>query len=176
MEKYLIHAKPTHAIIRPTIIFGQEGILINNIAWFLRHLPIFFIPGTGQYQLQPIFIEDLAQIAVDTGQADENMIIDTVGPETYTFFELINTIAEKIHSNSMIMHLPSAIVLNLLKAVGFYLKDVVMTSEELKGLMANLLVSKDPPIGKTKLSHWLEQNSDIIGKTYQSEIKRHYLL
>ena len=47
LEETLIHSSLSHAIIRPTVIFGDEDILINNIAWLLRHFPVFPIFGTA---------------------------------------------------------------------------------------------------------------------------------
>jgi NADH dehydrogenase len=53
-------------------------------------------------------------------------------------------------------------------------KDVVLTRDEVEGLMENLLVSKNPPTGKTRLSDWLNKNADSIGIRYSSELARHY--
>jgi len=47
VEKSLIDSGLSYAILRPTVIFGAKDILINNIAWFARHFPVFAIPGSG---------------------------------------------------------------------------------------------------------------------------------
>lgn len=105
LERTISQSRLSYAIIRPTVIFGTESILINNIAWLLRKFPIFAIPGSGDYQLQPVSVEDVAEIAVNAAHQDENMIIDAVGPETYTFDELVRLIVNKIHSKARIIHL-----------------------------------------------------------------------
>ena len=174
LEKAIINSKLSHAIIRPTVIFGTEDILINNIAWILRNFPAFAIPGNGSYRLQPIFVEDMAEIAVNAGQSEENMILDAVGPETYTFEEMVRLIAAKVNSKSKIVHLAPKIALSLSKLVGRMINDVVLTQDEVNGLMANLLVSDKPPIGKTRLSEWLSENRCKVGVKYASELGRHY--
>ena len=174
LEKYIIHSNLSYAIIRPTVIFGHEDILINNIAWFLTKFPVFAIPGDGNYQLQPVFVEDVAGIAVNAGQSNDNMIIDAVGPEIFKYEELIRLIADRVQSKAKIIHLRPGLALFLSKFIGYMVNDVVLTQDEVEGLMANLLVSKNPPTGKTRLSDWLNQHADTLGTHYASELNRHY--
>ena len=173
-EKAIIQSGLSYAIIRPTVIFGAEGILINNIAWLLRRFPIFAVPGSGKYRLQPVFVEDLAEIAVNAAHKDDSMIIDAAGPEIYTFDELVRLIATKIHSKARIIHLRPGHALFLSGLLGHVVKDVVLTRDEVKGLMADLLISEGPASGKTRLSDWLEENAGTVGTRYFSELKGHY--
>ena len=173
-EKAIIQSGLSYAIIRPTVIFGAEGILINNIAWLLRRFPIFAVPGSGEYRLQPVFVEDLAEIAVNAAHKDDSMIIDAAGPEIYTFDELVRLIATKIHSKARIIHLRPGHALFLSGLLGHVVKDVVLTRDEVKGLMADLLISEGPASGKTRLSDWLEENAGTVGMRYFSELKGHY--
>lgn len=174
VEKTIIQSVLSYAIIRPTVIFGAESILINNIAWLLRRFPVFAIPASGDYRLQPVFVEDVAEIAVSAAHQDENIIIDAVGPEIYTFNELIRLIAEKTHSRAKIIHLRPRLAFLLSMLVGYLVSDVVLTPDEVEGLMADLLVSEDPPTGRTRLSDWLVQNADSVGVKYFNELNRHY--
>lgn len=174
VEKAIRRSELSHAIIRPTVIFGPEGILINNIAWLLRRFPVLAVPGAGDYRLQPVFVEDVAEIAVSAGHQDDNVIIDAVGPETYTFDELVQLIAEKTHSRAKIIHLRPGLALFLSRLIGYVVKDVVLTRDEVEGLMASLLVSEGSPTGQTRLSDWLDQNAGGVGSKYASELNRHY--
>lgn len=174
LEKAVIHSGLSYAIVRPTVIFGHEDILINNIAWFLTKFPVFAIPGAGDYRLQPVFVEDVAGIAVNAGQSNDNMVLDAVGPEIFEYEELIRLIADRIQSKAKIIHLRQGLALFLSKFIGYMVNDVVLTRDEVEGLMSNLLVSKNPPTGKTRLSEWLTQNASIIGTSYASELARHY--
>ena len=174
LEEAITRSKLSHAIVRPTVIFGTGSILISNIAWLLKRFPIFAIPGSGEYRIQPVFVEDVAEIAVSAGHKDENMVIDAVGPEIYSFNELVRLIANKIHSRARIVHIRPGLVLLPAKLIGYAVKDVVLTRDEIDGLMANLLVSEGTPTAQTRLSEWLEHNADSIGTKYASELKRHY--
>ncbi|MFQ5805822.1 MAG: SDR family oxidoreductase [Phycisphaerae bacterium] len=174
LEDALRRSRLSYAIIRPTVVFGGEDVLINNIAWLLRRFPIFVLPGRGDYRLQPVFVEDLAEIAVNVGQRDDNVAIDAAGPEAYTFRELVRLIADTIGSRAAIVPGPRWAALTVARLIGYVTRDIVLTREEAEGLMADLLVSADPPRGQTRLSDWLNQNSDRVGSQYASELRRHF--
>ncbi|MBI2845449.1 MAG: NAD(P)H-binding protein [Chloroflexi bacterium] len=173
VEKAIMDSGFAYTIVRPTMTFGAEDILTNNIAWFLRKFPFFAIP-TGNYQIQPVFVGDVADIVVLASQEIHNMIVDAAGPETYTFGEMVSLIAKKIGSRTMIVPVPSEIALLLIKFLGLLVGDIVLTRDEMEGLVANLLVSSDPPRGTTHFSQWLDQNSKNLGTHYSSELERHY--
>jgi uncharacterized protein YbjT (DUF2867 family) len=164
----------SYAILRPTVIFGLEDILINNIAYLLRTFPLFVIPGNGKYRLQPVYVEDMAQLAVKAGASRENLTQDVVGPQIYTFNELVVLIARALRRKPLIFHLPPAIPLWLSRLIGLWVRDVVLTNDEYLGLSSNLLVSAQPPTGWTRLEDWLAANADRVGRRYASELQRHY--
>jgi len=174
VEKAIAESRLSYAIIRPTVIFGAEDILINNIAWLLRRFPVFAIPGTGDYRLQPIYVEDVAEIAVNAGQTDENLIVDAVGPEVFTFEELVQLLAKTVGSQARTIHVNPRLALSLSRLVGYALRDIVLTRDEIAGLTANLLVSDRPPTGQTRLSEWLAANAHSVGRRYAPELARHY--
>jgi NADH dehydrogenase len=174
LERAIIHSRLSYAIVRPTVIFGAEDILINNIAWLLRRFPVFVVPGSGDYGLQPVSVKDMAEIAVDAAHHDEDVIVDAVGPETYTFDELVRLIAAKIRSRARIIHLRPGLALFLSRLLSYVVNDVLLTRDEVEGLMSNLLVSESAPTGQTRISDWLDQNADSVGAKYASELKRHY--
>lgn len=175
LEEALIGSGMSYAILRPTVIFGREDILINNIAWLLRRFPLFAIPGDGSYQLQPIFVEDLAALAVSAGARDANETIDAVGPDVFTFDGLVRLIAQTVGSKAWIFHAPPALTLLAGGLIGAALGDVVLTKDEVTGLMASLLVSGRPPTGSTRLADWLAANAATVGSRYANELKRHYV-
>ena len=174
VEAAVMGSNLSHAIVRPALIFGGEDILINNIAWFLRRFPLFAVVGSGSYRVQPIFVEDLAELAVDAAELDEDVIIDAVGPETFTFAGLVRLVADTLGRRIRLVHVRPGLALLLSRLVGYAVRDVVLTRDEIVGLMAELLISEGPPTGKTKLSDWLEQNAGTLGASYASELGRHY--
>jgi len=173
-EKTVMESGLSYAILRPTVLIGKEDILINNIAFLLRRFPIFFIPGDGSYGIQPVYIEDLAELAVEGVYRKDNYVIDAVGPDSYTFKELAQLIGEKIGAKRPIISVPPRLALMTAQFLSLFVRDVILTPEEVEGLMANLLVSKQPAQGKTAFKDWLEANKSTIGTKYASEIKRHY--
>jgi uncharacterized protein YbjT (DUF2867 family) len=174
VEEAIRGSKLSYAILRPTVIFGAEGILINNIAWLLRRFPIFAVPGRGDYKLQPIFVEDMADLAVAASETNENVVLDAVGPEIFTFDELVKQIAVQVGRRARLIHVPPEFSLLLTRMIGVGLRDVILTREEIKGLLANLLVSESAPTGTTRLSEWLKQNGAQLGSHYASELGLHF--
>ena len=174
VEKAIMDSGLSYAILRPTVIFGVEDILINNIAWFVRHFPVFAIPGDGRYRLQPIFVEDLADLAIEGARQENDLVLDAVGPEIFTFETLVRQIAVAVGAKTKMIHVSPSAAIQMLRFVGPIVGDVVLTREEVEGLMADLLVSKHPAPGRTPFSAWLAQNASVLGKRYASELQRHY--
>lgn len=174
VEQALVESGLSHAIIRPALVFGEGDILLNNIAWLLRRFPVFAVAGDGQYQAQPVYVADLAALAVAAGPGTDNAVVDAIGPETYTFDQLVRLIAGNIGRPARIVHLPPGWVLLLARLLGLLLRDVALTKEEIAGLAANLLTSADPPQCPTRLSDWLTENGNNLGRAYASELGRHY--
>jgi uncharacterized protein YbjT (DUF2867 family) len=163
-----------YSIVRPTVIFGREDILINNIAYILRRLPVFGIPGSGSYRLRPVAVEDVAEICVRSGPGESDDVIDAVGPETFTFEELVRLIAGAVGRRTLVVHVPPAAALIAAAVIGRVVGDVVVTRDELEGLMAELVTTEGPATGTRALTEWLAQNAAVVGKRYASEVSRHY--
>jgi NADH dehydrogenase len=164
----------SYAIIRPALIFGVEDILLNNIAWLLRRVPFFAIPGRGDYRVQPIFAGDLAEIAVNAARDDQSIALDAVGPEIFTFDELVRTIASAVRSKSRMVRVDPRIAVAFARMVGWFVRDVTLTRDEARGLMSNLLVTDSAPNAATRFTEWLRSNADKIGIAYASELARHF--
>ena len=164
----------SYAILRPTVLFGAEDILINNIAYLLRRFPLFALPGDGSYRLQPIFVDDLAGLALEAGALHENLIWDAVGPDIFSFKEMTEAIGSAIGHSRPLLTVPAGLALAASRVISAFVGDVVLTKDEVDGLMAGLLVSTQAPRAKTHLADWLTANQDQVGKQYASEIKRHY--
>ena len=165
----------SYAIIRPTLVFGVEDILVNNIAWLLRRFPIFPIFGSGQYRLQPVYVGDLAATALACSQDDDPVVIDSIGPNTYSFQEFVELIARRIRPGVKLLHVPPGLGIFLGRFIDIATRDILLTDEELRGLMEEMLTSTQAPNGSTEFSDWLDQNIDRVGCSYTSELDRHFL-
>ncbi len=136
----------SYAILRPAVFFGGRDVLINNIAWLLRRLPVFGVaPG-----------------------------IYAVGPQTFEFQELVRLVRDAVGSRSLIALVPPWVLLTASRLLGLVVRDVVLTRDEVKGLTANLLVSKEPPTAPTSFTDWLSANGRKLGVKWASELRRHY--
>lgn len=172
LERALIESGLSYAILRPTVLFGKEDVLINNIAWFLRRFPIFGVFGDGNYRLQPIYVDDLARLAVEQGQKSENCIIDAIGPETFTYRSLVEEIGNIIGKRKPVISIPPASGYFIGMLIGKIAGDVTITRDEIEGLMSELLYTDSPPAGETRLTEWAKENSARLGVQYASELAR----
>lgn len=173
-EKFVTESGMGYAILRPTVLFGKEDILINNIAWLLRRFPIFGLPGDGSYKLSPVYVDDLAALAVESVYGDENYIWDAVGPDEFSFRELVELIGKTVDKTPPLVPFPPRLALLAAQFLSLFVNDVMLTPEEVDGLMANLLVSKETPRCKTSLKDWLRENRNTVGRHYASELARHF--
>jgi uncharacterized protein YbjT (DUF2867 family) len=173
-EMALVESGLAHSIIRPTLVFGKEDILVNNIAWLIRNFPVFPIAGDGRYKLQPVYVGDLASIALEHGLSASSDTVDAIGPEIYTYEELVRTMASTIGKDVIFIHIPPWLSIILGRIIGAFLKDVILTKNELRGLMDEYLTSSENPNGPTLFSTWLEENKEAVGTRYSSELARHF--
>jgi nucleoside-diphosphate-sugar epimerase len=162
------------AIVRPTLVFGAGDILINNIAWLLRRLPVFLISGDGGYRVQPVAIEDVAEIATWAAEQSDSVTVDAAGPDTVTYGELVEGIAIAVGRRPRFVYTSPRLTLLAGNIVASRVRDVMLTKEELQGLMEELLVSHEKPRGTRRMDNWLLTNAETLGRTYASELDRHW--
>jgi uncharacterized protein YbjT (DUF2867 family) len=174
VERLLGESGLSYAIVRPTLVFGPDDILVNNIGWILRRIPLFLVPGTGMYKVQPVSVRDTARLAVEAGGRDDYVVLDAAGPDTLTFDELVRIVARAVGSKSRIGHVPAKAALALTRLAGVFLRDVVLTRDEVGGLMAGLLVSHEPPLGRETLESWAMRDGALLGRAYTSELARNF--
>jgi NADH dehydrogenase len=174
IERALATSSISYAILRPAVLFGPGDVLVNNIAWILRRSPVFGLPGGGSYGLRPIFVDDLAALAVRAGAGSENITLDAVGPQQMDFRSMVLLLRRVVGSRAAVVALPPAVALLASRAFGAVLGDVVLTRDEVAGLRAGLLESDAPTTGNTRLTDWLTANADDVGRRYSSELARHF--
>jgi uncharacterized protein YbjT (DUF2867 family) len=174
LEHDLATGGSSYAIIRPTLVFGPEDILVNNIAWGLRRFPVFLIPGSGEYRVQPVSVGDVARISVDAGLRDEDLAVDPAGPETLSFEDLVRLLASAMDLRRRLWHVPPSVALAAARSVGACRRDVILTRDELAGLAASLLTSNQDPLGTARFTDWVRANASTLGRAYVSELARNF--
>jgi len=174
VEQALAETGVSYGILRPAILFGNDDVLLNNIAWLLRRLPVFAVGGRGEYRIRPIHVDDLADLCIRTaGQAD-NTIIDAVGPDRPTFFELVHAIRAAVGSHARVLRIPGVLLPPLSRVLNRALHDVLLTKDEY-GAMADGLADTDgPATAPTALGDWLAEHGANLGLEYANELERHF--
>ena len=161
-------------IVRPTLTYGPGDILINNLAWALRRLPVYGLPGLGRYTVQPVHVDDVARICVDAGAGEPGRVLDAAGPEILTYRELVHLVRDAIGSRSVVLPMPGPVVLVTAKVLGLLVRDVVLTGHEIRELTSSLLTSAQPALGTIRVSDWVREHADALGRRWSSELSRNY--
>jgi nucleoside-diphosphate-sugar epimerase len=175
VEEELRSTGMSHAIVRPAILFGGDGVLINNIAWLMRRSPVALVGGDGSYRIRGIHIDDLATLMADLGEDDADTTVDAVGPRAMTFDDLLRHIRTSIRSHTRIAHVPDAVFPVVTWTLGLALRDTLLTREEYLAMADGLADSDAPATGHIDLAEWITENADALGRTYAHELKRHFL-
>ncbi|MGH3132836.1 MAG: SDR family oxidoreductase [Gaiellaceae bacterium] len=173
-EEALRDSGLSHAIVRPTLVFGLEDILVNNIAWALRHVPVFLIAGRGREEVQPVSVRDTARICVEAGAREDDVALDAAGRERFAFEDFVRLIATSTEGRARIRRTSPAIALAVARVAGTFLRDVVLTRDELEALQAGLLVSHEPPLGTDSFGEWVREHGEALGRRYTSELGRNF--
>jgi uncharacterized protein YbjT (DUF2867 family) len=174
VEQALRDLRISHAVLRPAILFGGQGVLINNIAWLLRRLPVFAVGGTGRYRIRPIHVDDLARLAVREGSSAQTEVLDAVGPERPAFIDLVNFIRDAVGSRSLVVRVPGTLIPPAARFLGLALRDTLLTADEYYGMADGLADTDGPATGETSLTQWITDHSGALGRSYANELARHF--
>jgi len=162
------------AIVRPTLTYGENDILINNLAWALRRLPVYGMPGRGRYTVQPVHVDDVARLCVEAAGGPSGVAMDAAGPETLQYRELVDLVRGAVGSRSIVVPMPGPVVLAAARVLGLLVRDVVLTGDEISELTSSLLTSDAPSRGEIRISDWLPANAATLGRRWSSELARNY--
>ena len=174
VERVLAESDVPHAVLRPAVLFGGDGVLINNIAWLLRRFPVFAVGGTGEYRIRPIHIDDLARLCAEAGSSASTAVIDAVGPERPTFYELVSVIKDAVGSHSQIVRVPGELVSVAAQILRLALRDTLLTRDEYRAMAEGLADTDGPATGKIAVTQWITESKDTLGRRYAHEINRHF--
>ena len=171
-EKTLRDCGISHAIVRPTVLFGGgRNVLVNNIAWMLRYIPVFGLFGWGNYSIQPIHVRDVARIAIELGARDDDITRDVAGPETFIYKDFIKLIAQSMGVRRLLVPMPAIVAWLAGRAMGLFLRDMIITRAEIRGLMQGLVASEEEPLGEISFSEWVAEKGPELGRHYHNDLE-----
>lgn len=162
------------SIVRPTLTFGPNDILINNMAWALRRLPVYGVPGSGRYPIQPVHVDDVARICIEMADGEAGRTVDAAGPMVMPFRRMVEIVRSAIGSRSIMVPMPAIAVLLAARGLGVVVRDVVLTHDEIVELSTGYLTSTQPPLGRIEFGDWVSSNADVLGRRWSSELARNY--
>jgi uncharacterized protein YbjT (DUF2867 family) len=174
VEQNLVASGLPHAIVRPAVLFGGSGVLVNNIAWLLRRVPVFAIGGRGDYRVRAIHVDDLADLCVELGAGQDTVTVDAVGPQRLTFREMVGAVRSAVGSHAIVVDVPAPVLLALSRALGIALRDTLLTSDEYRAMTDGLADSSAPSTGRTPFTDWVAEHGAELGRGYANEIDRHF--
>ncbi len=174
VEQALADLRLPHTVLRPAILFGGDGVLINNIAWLLRHLPVFAVGGTGEYRIRPIHVDDLARLCVRAAESTGTEVIDAVGPDRPAFGDLVRFVRDAVGSRSQVIRVPGSLVPPTARLLGLALRDTLLTAEEFRAMADGLADTDGPATGQISLTQWITDHQDTLGRSYANELTRHF--
>jgi uncharacterized protein YbjT (DUF2867 family) len=174
VEGALAESGVSYAVLRPAILFGGDGVLVNNIAYLLRHLPVFAIGGSGAYRIRAIHVDDLAELALTVAREAGDSVVDAVGPDRPTFSELVGHVRSAVNSRSVVVHVPGPMLVVAARVLGLALHDVLLTGDEYRAMAAGLADSTAPATGVTSITEWITRHASSLGTDYANELTRHF--
>lgn len=174
VEQRLAGSGVGYAVARPAILFGGDGVLINNIAWLLRHLPVAAVGGDGRYRIRAIHVDDLATLCADLGARDDDVTVDAVGPQAVAFRDLIDCVRRAVGSRALVLPVPGPVLPVLTGLVGMLVRDRLLTPDEYRAMADGMADSDAPTTGRVVLTEWIAEHADTLGRRYANELQRHF--
>ncbi len=162
------------AMVRPTLTFGPSDVLVNNMAWALRRLPVYGIPGLGRYPIQPVHVDDVARICIELADGPSEVVADAAGPDTLEYRDMVAAVRSAVGSRSLVVPMPAFAVLAAGRVLGRIVGDVVLTRDEVRELTSGFLTSRDPPRGRIRFGDWVAANGATLGRRWSSELARNF--
>jgi uncharacterized protein YbjT (DUF2867 family) len=111
-EAVVREAFPGATLVRPSVMFGPDDHFLTTLVRLLRILPVYPVFGRGQTRLQPVHVENIAEaiariVAGATGAG--HPCYELGGPRTYTYAELLRSVADRMRKRARLLPLPFAL-------------------------------------------------------------------
>jgi len=171
VERDLATCGVPYAIARPAFLFGHDGVLINNVAWMMRHLPVVPVGDGGNYLMRGMHVADLARLCADLADGPDGVCVDAVGPDRMTFRDLLGAVRDAVAPKTPILSVPGRLLIAGARLLAPVLRDQLLTGDEYRAMASGLADSQAPSTGTTSFRTWVEQEAPRLGRTYLNDTK-----
>ena len=119
-------------ILKPSIVYSVDDKFTTRFMTLLSRLPFMPIYYNGETKFMPIHVTDLVNIIFKTIQSKDNdLVIECIGPETFTFKEIIQKLLKSIKKKRILLPLPLSLA-NLSAKILQILPNPLLTEDQLK--------------------------------------------
>jgi NADH dehydrogenase len=100
----------SHAILRPSFVFGRDGGALPRFVRIAKRAPVTPVIGSGTQRLQPIWVDDLARGVALAVRGDNGLLAELGGPDIVDWNALWRAIKDALGTRRPVFHIPSALV------------------------------------------------------------------
>jgi nucleoside-diphosphate-sugar epimerase len=137
-ERMVLESGIACPVLRPTLMFGWFDR--KHLGWlsrFMQKVPVFPIPGHGQYMRQPLYAGDFCNVIIS---CIENKITTGIynisGHEKINYIDMIREIKQATKARTLIMKIPYSLFYALIWSWGIFDKNPPFTTQQLAALSA----------------------------------------
>jgi nucleoside-diphosphate-sugar epimerase len=124
-----------HVILRPTLMFGWfDRKHLGWLARFMQRVPVFPVPGSGNYVRQPLYVGDFCDIIVAAIQQEITGVYNISGQQHIRYIDLIRGVKAATGSRALIQRVPYSLFWLLLKLYAMFDKNPPFTTKQLRAL------------------------------------------
>ena len=131
-EQNILKNFPLTTILRPSVVYSASDNFTCNLMTLLNRLPIFPLYYSGKTKFTPIHCSDLTDVIYNVINKDINSnIIECVGPEIFSFKEILEKLLIQIKKKRILIPFPIQLA-NLSARIFQLLPNPLLTIDQLK--------------------------------------------
>ena len=131
-EQNILKNFPLTTILRPSVVYSSSDNFTCNLMTLLNRLPIFPLYYSGKTKFTPIHCSDLTDVIYNVINKDINSnIIECVGPEIFSFKEILEKLLIQIKKKRILIPFPIQLA-NLSARIFQLLPNPLLTIDQLK--------------------------------------------
>ena len=129
-EQAVMHSGIPYAIFRPSVVYGEGDGFVSLLVKMIRYSPFTPIIGTGKFQLQPIYIDDLTDMMTKIDFLEDE-IISIGGPEKLEYLEILYLLKKHLGKKRLNIFLPTVLMKMVASVLEPILKPAPITRDQI---------------------------------------------